>query len=318
MRPARATARAGSSRGTRPSVIRPPLSIVVGTSEGWPYVRDLLASIRSDAEAHGAEVVVADSSESTPPRAEEVGPSVRWLKFDSPSVFALYALAVREAHGEIIALTEDHAIPRPGWVTGVLRAHAEHPEAAAIGGAIENGSTAHLIDWASYFCTQGPHMAPLGDRVVAVTTNEANVSYKRRALEDFDDNGGLGFMAILHNRRLAERGEVLRVDDRLVVDHMETVGFGAQTAIHFHNGRSIAGFRRQHGMSGEDWLRMAVSLALPAWRTMRVVRLGLAKGRLRGKLLASAPLTLWLEMWQGLGHLLGYARGPGDSPGHLR
>jgi hypothetical protein len=54
------------------------------------------------------------------------------------------------------------------------------------------------------------------------------------------------------------------------------------------------------------------------WRTIRIVRTGLAKRRLRGKVLASAPWTLWLELSQGLGHLLGYALGPGGSPRHLR
>jgi hypothetical protein len=297
---------------------RPRLSVVIGTSEGWPYVRDLIQSLRADAEETGTEIVVADLTTKPPPTTEEVGPNVRWLKFDAPSVFSLYALALPEARGEIVATTEDHAIPRPGWIQAVLRAHAEHPEAAAIGGAIENGSTESLLDWASYFSTQGPHMAPLGDHVVQMTTNEANVSYKRWALEDFDDNDGLGFMAILHNRRLAEEGKILRVDDRMVVDHMETVGFVGQTSIHFHNGKSIAGFRRRNGMTDEDWLRMAVSMALPGWRTLRIVRTGMAKGRLRAKVLASAPWTLWLEISQGLGHLLGYALGPGGSPRHLR
>lgn len=296
----------------------PPLSVVVGTGEGWPYVRQLIESVRGDAEQLGVEIVIVDGSGRHAPTSAEVGPAVRWINHRAPSVFALYSVGLREARGEVVATTEDHAIPRPGWCAAILRAHRAHPEAAAIGGAIENGSTDKLIDWASYFSTQGPHMAPLGDRQVAMTTNEANVSYKRWAVSDIDDNDGLGFMAILHNRRLAEAGHILRDDDRMVVDHMETIGFMAQTAIHFHNGRSIAGFRRSHGMGREDWLRMAASLALPIARTVRVVRVGLSKGRLRREVLTGAPLTLWLEAWQGLGHLVGYLRGPGDSPGHLR
>ncbi len=297
---------------------QPTLSIVIGTGEGWPYLRELINAIRADSERVGAEIVVADSSSNAAPDSAEVGPSVRWLKFGAPSVFALYALALRETRAPVVATTEDHAIPRAGWVGAILRAHDEHPEAAAIGGAIENGSTSTLLDWASYFTTQGLHMAPLGDDQVPVTTNEANVSYKRWAVERLDDNDGLGFMAILHNQRLAQSGAILRVDDRIVVDHMETIGFRAQTAIHFHNGRSIAAFRRRAGMGGEEWLRMAVSLALPWWRTIRTVRMGLGKGRLRRELLASAPWALWLELSQGVGHLVGYATGPGDSPGHMR
>lgn len=292
--------------------------MVIGTTEGWPYVEQLLARLRPEIEALGGEIVIADGSGRGAPSSAAIGSRVRWLALDAPSVFALYAQALRAARGAVIATTEDHALPRPGWCAAIVAAHEAHPEAAAIGGAIENGSTGELVEWASYFTTQGPHMAPLGDRVVAMTTNEANVSYKRAAVADLDDNAGLGFMAILHNRRLAERGAILRVDDRVVVDHFETAGFGPTTTIHFHNGRSISGFRRSRGMSREDWLRMATALLLPAWRAMRVWRTGLAKGRLRRELLASAPFALWLEYVQGTGSLVGYLLGPGDSPSHLR
>jgi hypothetical protein len=297
---------------------RPPLSVVIGTGEGWPYVRALVRALRPEIEGVGGELLIVDGSGNSPPPGDELGDHVLWLTRDATSVFALYAIGLREARGEVVATTEDHALPRPGWCAAIVAAHAAHPEAAAIGGAIENGSTGALVQWASYFTTQGPHMAPLGDRVVPMTTNEANVSYKRAAIADVDDNGGLGFMAILHNRRLAQSGAILRVDDRMVVDHFETAGFAWTTSIHFHNGKSIAGFRRSDGMGTEDWIRMATALVLPAWRTVRVWRVGLAKGRKRRELVASAPFAVWLEYVQGAGSLMGYLLGPGGSPSHLR
>jgi hypothetical protein len=297
---------------------RPPLSIVVATTEGWPYARAVLESIRHQAEAVGAEIVIADGSGLPAPEPSEVGSATRWLEQPGSSVFELFALALHEARGDIVATTEDHCTVRPGWCDAVVRAHREHPEAAAIGGAIENGSTGSVLDWASYFITQGPHMAPLGQREVAVTTNEADVSYKSAAVQAIDDNAGLGFMAILHNRRLTEGGARLRVDDRMVVDHFQSIGLAATTAIHFHNGRSIAGFRRQRRMAGEDWVRLAAALVIPAWRTVRTYRSLWRKGRLRRTLLTSVPWAVWLEYCQGIGHLVGYATGPGDSPRHLR
>jgi hypothetical protein len=297
---------------------RVPISVVIGTGEGWPYVLELVDALSPDVEAVRGEIVVADGSPNAPPSRDELGERVRWIKASGRSVFELYSVALRAATGDVVALTEDHAMPRLGWVPAILRAHAEHPEAAAIGGAIENGSTRRLVEWASYFTTQGPHMAPLGDREVAMTTNEADVSYKRWALERHEPSTDLGFMAILFNRLLAESGEVLRVDDRIVVDHFETTGLRWTTSIHFHNGRTIAGFRRARGMNREEWLRMSVALLLPAWRTMRAVRIGLGKRRLRRHLLASAPLALWLEYVQGAGHLCGYVLGAGRSPQHLR
>ena len=161
---------------------RPPLSVVIGTGEGWPYVRDLVRALRPEIEGVSGELLIVDGSGGAAPPVTDLGAHVRWLSRDAASVFALYAIGLREARGEVVATTEDHALPRPGWCAAIVAAHAAHPEAAAIGGAIENGSTDALIQWASYFTTQGPHMAPLGDRVVPMTTNEANVSYKRSAV----------------------------------------------------------------------------------------------------------------------------------------
>jgi hypothetical protein len=304
--------------GLMDAIDRPRLSIVVATTEGWPYCRTVLDSFRAEAEEVGAEIIIGDGSGRPAPTADEIGPPTRWLVRSEPSVFALYAVALREARGQIVATTEDHCTARPGWCAAILRAHAEHPEADAIGGAIENGSTDTLLDWASYFITQGPHMAPLGQREVGVTTNEADLSYKPAAIAALDDNDGLGFMAILHNRRLAEQGHILRVDDRMVVDHHQSIGVRETSAIHFHNGRSIAGFRRQRGMTDEDWTRLAASLLIPLWRSARAFRTGWSKGRLRRTLLTSMPWAVWLEYCQGIGHLVGYATGPGDSPRHLR
>lgn len=297
---------------------RPALSVVIATTEGWPYVAEVLESVREQAESVGAEIVIADGSGRPEPAVHEIGTATRWLVVDENSVFALFRRGLSAAQGNLVATTEDHCIVRAGWCAAILNAHAQHPEAAAIGGAIENGSTGSLLDWASFFITQGLHLSPLGQREVRATTNEANLSLKRWAVERIGDSQGLGFMAILELRRLAGEGATLRVDDRMVVDHFQEIGFRATSAIHFHNGRTIAGFRRAVGMSAEDWLRMFGALLLPLVRTYRAGRTVWAKGRLRRTLIVSLPLMLWLDVCQGAGHLVGYAAGPGDSPRHLR
>lgn len=297
---------------------RPQLSVVVGTREGWPYVQTLAETLLREAEGLNVEILFVDGSGLPVPDLAEADPRLRWIQLEDQSVFRLFARGLHEARGEVVATTEDHALPRAGWCAAILRAHADHPEASAIGGTIENGSTDRLLDWASYFITQGPHMGPLGDREVAVTTNEADVSFKLSAIQGFDEHHGLGFMAILHTRRLGQTGRVLRVDDRIMVDHFQSIGFRATSAIHFHNGRSISGFRRSRGMARGDWLRIVFALVLPVWRIGRVVRVGWAKGRQRRRLVASIPLATYLEYCQAAGHFVGYLAGPGNSPQHLR
>ena len=94
---------------------RVPLSIVVATTEGWPYTSTVLQSIRRQAEEAGAEIVIADGSRRPPPAQDEVGARTRWLSLAEDSVFRLFAVGLSESRGEIVATTEDHCTVRPGW-----------------------------------------------------------------------------------------------------------------------------------------------------------------------------------------------------------
>ncbi|CAN5562065.1 hypothetical protein BH20CHL6_BH20CHL6_04620 [soil metagenome] len=302
---------AGGPAGT------PVLSVAIATTEGWPYMRTVLESFRADAERRGVEVVVADGSGRPEPPADALPTGTIWMRSDSNDVFRLLAAAMRRCSAPIVATTEDHCTVRPGWCEAIVRAHEEHPGAAAIGGTIENGSSETLLDWGSYFITQGPHMRPLGQREVSFVTNEACLSQKRWAVDLLDDGGGQGVAMIFHTRALHDLGHVLRVDDRVSVDHFQSIGFRQTTTIHFHNGRTIAGFRRRR-MTRADWLRVALAGLLPAYRISRILRICLPKRTHTRELLTSLPWAFWCEYSAGLGHLVGYATGPGDSPRHLR
>lgn len=298
-------------------MVAPRLSVVVGTTEGWPYVKACLDSFREEATALGAEVVVADGSGLPPPPPAEVAPGTVWMSSASRDIFRLFYEGLKAARGEVVASTEDHCRVRPGWCGAILRAHAEHPEAAAIGGAIENGTPISLLDWGSFFITQGIHMAPLGQRETPVTTNEACLSQKRWALAELSDNGGHGAMMILHTRVLRERGAILRVDDRFAVDHDQGLDARGTFAIHFHNGRAIATFRRR-AMQRSDWLRLGGAGLVPLYRVARMFRTLLRKRRHTRELVLSVPWQVWLEYCQSAGFVMGYLAGPGDSLRHLR
>ena len=49
-------------------------------------------------------------------------------------------------------------------------------EAAAIGGAVDNGTGTKPIDWAAYIVTQYPYAAPLPRGRVSRTTGASNIS----------------------------------------------------------------------------------------------------------------------------------------------
>jgi len=242
-------------------------------------------------------------------------PEVTWITSPGGSVFFLRELAMTQAIGAVVAVTEDHCTVTPGWCERILMAHRLHPEAAAIGGVVENGATARLIDWANFLIVFGPFTAPIETGRQSTISLQANISYKRRVVPQ--KMSQLGMMEFLFNRRLYEQGETLIADDRLIVSHNQTWGFWGTFAAHFHNGRSIAGFRLQ-GMSWlERLMRIGGCPILPVyllWVTQGPV---MRKRRLLKPALASLPLTALVVTCHAVGEFVGYMFGPGNSPQQL-
>lgn len=292
------------------------LSVVVATGKPWPEVRACLDSLRDQARALDVEILLVDGDgQGLPDAAARAHPNVRRLERIGASVFALRAWGLSEASGDIVAITEDHCRVAPDWCERILQAHREHPEAAAIGGAVENAATEHLVDWANFALVFSPFMSPIRDGASEEIALQANISYKRRVIPE--DMGRLGMMEFLFNRQLRERGETLVADGRIVVHHDQSHGFVGTYATHFHNGRSIAGFRLPNLSGPARMARIGSTALLPPFLLYRTLRNVQRKGRLAGGILASVPLLVPLVVCHAAGELIGYLRGPGDSPRHI-
>jgi len=297
--------------------VTPALSIVVTTTQPWPEVRIALDSLAEQARAHDAEIIVADGSPDGRPPSVYVG--VQWLHRPGATVFALRAEALKAARGDVVALTEDHCRVAPDWCAAVLRAHREHPEAAVIGGALENGATDSLVDWANFLIGNSAYLAPLGHGPQPDVTGQANVSYKRWALADYPTDA---LAEDAFRRRLLAAGHPLVLDDRMRVAHVQSLGLRGTCAIHFHDGRSVAGSRRPRSSRRRRGLDLAKGVALPLRAVVAMLRVVARAARrdpaLRGVALRSAPLVLLVMSVRSAGELAGALAGPGDSPRQLR
>lgn len=287
------------------------------TIRGWPAARLPVDATREQLERVGGEMVVVDGSGLPPPDPSEVGPAVRWISRPGESVFQMRAAGYAECRGEIIAVTEDHCAPTPDWCDRILAAHAEHPEAIAIGGAVENGTRDHLVDWATFIVTQGPFVGPLTNGPADRISGAATVSYKRVVIDRRPDHGSLGAIELLDTAVMRQPGEVLLNDDSIVVDHHQSMGLRGTAASQFHNGRTIAGFRRDAKTRG-DWLRIVGFPIVPLFRTARTVRIAWGRRIPRPMLLTTIPLMTFLHYCQASGEVIGYVAGPGSSPRRLR
>jgi len=291
----------------------PHLSVLMATRHPWPAARASLDRLYDDARGVDAEIVVAIGDlRARPEDAVTRYPGVAWVSAPGASVFALRALALRHARGDVVAITEDHAIVVPGWCERTVAVHADHPEAAGVGGAVDNGATETAIDWASFFIANGPFAPPLSGRGARISL-QANVSYKRDVLCDANP---MGMIQHTLNEDLAAAGATLIADERLVVVHDQSLSWREHSAGHFHNGRSIAASRLSR-LGRRRALYAVAALGLPPVMLVRTVRTVLPKRRYRRALVASVPAICWLLVCHAAGEVAGYVAGPGRSPEHV-
>jgi hypothetical protein len=290
---------------------------MVATIRGWPDARLPIDSIREQVARVEGEIVVVDSSGRPAPGPDQVGSDVRWISRPGESVFQMRSAGYAECRAEIVAVTEDHCQPADDWVERILAAHAEHPEAIAVGGVVGNGSTDHLIDWATFIVTQAPFIAPIVDGPADRIAGAATSSYKRAALDRRPDHGNLGVIELFDAAEMRQPGDILLNDGSIRVSHHQSMGLGGTATSQFHNGRTIAGFRRR-AMSRGDWLRVIGFPILPLYRTARTVRIAWGKQLPRSIVLVTIPLMTLFHYAQASGEFIGYLAGPGSSPQRLR
>jgi hypothetical protein len=295
----------------------PKISVVVATVDVWPAVRECLESLLSQSAGDSIEIIVVDGCGHGLPAGNPPA-GVHWLRAEGRTVFQLRAMGFAAARGEIVASTEDHCRVAPDWCRMLMELHDLHPQAAGIGGAVENGAGLSTLDWVHFLIANGPFMRPNRQGAARTITGQANVSFKRRFLPVGVESSEDGVLQMQMNRDLRKRGMELRMDDRLVVWHIQSLGLSGTCRMHFHTGRCIAGFRLP-GLSGmQRLLRIASCAILPGFLAGRTVAITLRKKRCRSRVLFGLPLLFLLATCHAMGEFLGYWTGPGMSPWRAR
>jgi hypothetical protein len=231
------------------------------------------------------------------------------------SIFRMRQAGLAAARGDVVAITEDHCVPPPGWLARHLAAHGEHPEFAAVGGPVVNGCTRRLADWAIFLQNHAPWFPPVpsGERR---DVDRSNVSYKRRVLPSAPSRDG--WDDPYFDQALLERGERYWFDADIVLDHFQSLGVRGTMVLEFHVGRGVAGLQMLHGMSRRERVVRAVTSPLIAPANLRAVLRVVRKRRVYPRrALASLPLTPVISVFLAAGFLVGYAAGPGTSPTRL-
>ncbi|HEY8726367.1 MAG TPA: glycosyltransferase [Gaiellaceae bacterium] len=287
----------------------PPLSVVVASVNGFPYLGHCLDSLL--ARCPEAEIVVADcSNEETRQRVREEWPEVTLVGFEEPtSVPALRAAGIAAASAPHIAVIEDHCVVRNGWSTRLLAGH--RAGRSIVGGPIRNGSTDRLRDWAGFLFEYSAYMEPGPEGAVSELLG-MNVSYDRRAIAAIDDLLREGKWESWLHARLRERGFELYSDSKASLDHVKDFGFREFAAQRFHYARAFAGMRTAD-LGRRRFLYAFGAPTLVPLLYARLARNVLRRGRHRREFLLATPLLLVYVVVTAIGEAVGFAFGGGRS-----
>ncbi|HEY7600148.1 MAG TPA: glycosyltransferase [Candidatus Limnocylindrales bacterium] len=290
-----------------------PITVVIPTAAGWPDIRLALDPLLPQLRAHGGQLIVADVSGAPPPAELRDAADIVWLERPGEWVITARREAYALAAGEVVAVTEDHCTVAADWVARVLAAHAANPHAAAITGAVENGTRDSVAEWALYVSAHVRLAPPVPPR--PGLAGKSNISYKRAVLARMPDFGP-GVIEDVFSQQLRGAGLEVLGDDTIRVAHHQSGSAAQMLELQFHNGRTLGGVRRAQ-MTATDYARALLPAPLAGFRLLRTLAVARTKALPPGALARAAPLVAALYLAHAAGETLGYLRGPGDSPRHL-
>jgi hypothetical protein len=215
----------------------------------------------------------------------------------------LRARGLAAARGDVIGLIEDHARPDENWCARMAAAH--HAPHAAIGGAIENGVD-RALNWAVYYCDFGRYQNPLPPGQSSFAS-DANVTYKRSALQPIRSTWEEAFREVVVNATLISRGETIALrPDVVVYQNRRGLRLGAVMRERFVWGRSYAATRCRRLGNLTRLAYAGVCPLLPGILFLRMAATAWRKGSHFEAFVRALPLTVALVTIWSIGEGVGY------------
>src|SRR5271157_4749263 len=218
----------------------------------------------------------------------------------------LRGIGIRKGRAPLVALIEDVGRPDAHWAAELVKEHAQ--AYAAVGGAMENGINRPL-NWALYFGDFGRYQNPI-PRGPSPYVSDANVCYKRAALERVADAWPDSYNEARVHGALANRGEILALSpDVIVFQHRLNLRLRPGLVERYVWGRSFAAVRVQGVTAARRAIYAVLCPVLPFVLFLRQLGNVMRTKRNRGAFLKALPMTLLLDIAWSYGEFVGYVTG---------
>ena len=206
------------------SIPHTEFSILIGmvSTEDPNRILETLDSLRQQQGTHSYEVIIGDR------RNDEVS---RKINSDYPEVKLLTAtadtslpvlrtMALEQATGQYIIVTEDHCVPSSNWLHSFANTFDMAPtNTVAVGGCVENGVDETSLDWATFFCEYSFFLQSVTEGDSRVLPG-MNVAYRKEVFKNLDrDILTSGFWETTLHPRLLEQGHRLFSSNSIKLFH---------------------------------------------------------------------------------------------------
>jgi hypothetical protein len=305
------------------------LSVIVTIMNGTTQLGRCLRALSSQTEAPPLEIIVPVFSKLDGVEGlKREWPAVRFIEIpDEPPPSHGFqhwkydrrrAIGVASARGDVIALTDEYAIPPERWCAMIRELHIAS-DAEVIGGALRLRSS-KLINRGAFLCDFARFEPPFEPGETAFASL-VNVSYKRSTLEKCRDHWRDFFDETVVHDRIRRAGARIFLDPGLVVDYDHgELSLAPLLRGKYESGRTFAGRRiRDAGVVRRISFAAGAALLPPVLfgRNLGATTANGERSRLSAFFAAAPLLVFCLAAWSA-GEFAGYITGrafPRDIPG---
>jgi hypothetical protein len=296
----------------------PELSVIVITPDCYETVRTLVRALSRQTTRGRIELVFCAPSRTQLDLDEE-----DLADFESHQIVEIGELrssavartaGVKAARGAIVAFSEDHCFPQPGWAEAIVARH--RGPWVGVGPAMVNANPQSRMSWANFLIEYGEWAAPTPggpwDHIPG-----HNSTYKRSALLEYGDD----LSRILEAESPMQwdmriRGHQFYLEPCARVDHWNFSLPGATFNLRFWGGRLFAANRARGWGLARRAVYFAASPLIPVLRFARTIRYS---RRIRPTI--NGPglvfLVAFMLVLDGIGEMVGYATGAGSAMDRL-
>jgi len=292
----------------------PSISIVIASGAGGDFLPRCLDSLREQAEAEGAEVIVVDRCGGEfADRIRRDYPFVTLIPVESeprPGVPKLRKIGALHARGDLVAIIEEHCVAPPDWLATIRKSF--RPGDAAIGGPILDHDFSRVRDWVVYFSEYHNYLPPWPDGQRYEHLGGANIAYRRDLLLKHQDVLDTSYWEIVLHPRLIEDGD-FRAIAGMGVRHTGPFDYGYYLEQRYLLSRLWGGTRKDQVNPLNRLFYLVAAPAFPLLLLARIAQRVFSSGHRVGRFLQAVPLLIPVTCVYVWGEWLGFLSGPGNA-----